>query len=68
MQLAEGVDDKTWLFHLKRCDYSKWLRHALKDSELADKIESIEKDGSLTERESRHRVKEMILEKYTAPA
>ncbi len=68
VQLAEGVDDKTWLFHLKRCDYSMWLRHSLKDSELADEIESVEKDESLTEGESKHRVKEMILEKYTAPA
>ena len=68
VQIAEGVDQKTWLFHLKRSDYSSWLRSSLKDSELADQIESIEKDESLPERESRQRVKEMIQQKYTAPA
>jgi len=68
VQLAEGVDQKTWLFHLKRRDYSNWIRHSLKDLELADQIESIEKHESLTESVSRQRVKEMILEKYTVPS
>jgi len=68
VQIAEGVDQNTWLFHLRRSDYSSWLRSSLKDSELADQIESIEKDGTLPERESRQRVKEMIQQKYTAPA
>lgn len=68
VQLAEGVDDKTWLFHLKRGDYSNWLRLSLKDLELAAQIESIEKDQGLTEQQSRQRIKEAILEKYTAPA
>ena len=26
IQIADGVDDATWIFHLKRGDYSKWLR------------------------------------------
>jgi hypothetical protein len=58
----------TWLFHLKRGDYSNWLRLSLKDLELAAQIESIEKDQGLTEQQSRQRIKEAILEKYTAPA
>lgn len=68
VQLAEGVDQKTWLFHLKRHDYSRWLRQSLKDSELADQIEAIENDESIPEHESRQRVKESILQKYAAPA
>jgi HAD superfamily hydrolase (TIGR01484 family) len=66
--LAEGVDPKTWLFHLQRGDFSNWLRSSVKDSELADRIASVERDHSLSERASRQRVKEMIQEKYTAPA
>ena len=68
VQIAEGIDAETWLFHLKRGDYSNWLRHALKDEELADEIQSVENDGSLPDRESRERVKNAILAKYTAPA
>lgn len=67
VQIAEGIDAETWLFHLKRGDYSNWLRSALKDPELADEIEKIEKHGSLPDRESRRRVKEAIQAKYTAP-
>ncbi|MCU1260925.1 MAG: phosphoglycolate phosphatase [Bryobacterales bacterium] len=68
VQLAEGVDPKTWLFHLKRGDYSNWFRHALKDAQIANEIESIEKDERLPEKESRQRIKDVILQKYTAPA
>src|SRR5262249_12127523 len=35
MQLAEGVDDETWLHHLRRGDYSSWFRFTIKDEELA---------------------------------
>lgn len=67
VQIAEGIDEQTWLFHLKQHDYSRWLRDYLKDPELADEIEEIENAG-LPERESRERVKEKILDKYSAPA
>jgi HAD superfamily hydrolase (TIGR01484 family) len=68
VQLAEGIDEETWLFHLKRADYSNWLRHALKDPDLADQIQAVEQDASLPDRESRERIKNAILQKYTAPA
>jgi HAD superfamily hydrolase (TIGR01484 family) len=68
VQIAEGIDEETWSFHLKRGDYSKWLRDALKDTELAEEVEKVEQDESLPERESRDRIKQAILEKYTAPA
>jgi hydroxymethylpyrimidine pyrophosphatase-like HAD family hydrolase/energy-coupling factor transporter ATP-binding protein EcfA2 len=66
VQLAAGVDQNTWLFHLKRRDYSNWLRHSLKDPELAGQVESVENDQSLPEKASRERVKELILRKYTS--
>jgi hypothetical protein len=67
IQLAEGVDSATWVFHLRRNDYSTWLRHSLRDEELARQIEIIERDMKLPENESRVRVKDAILERYTAP-
>jgi hypothetical protein len=35
-QIAEGIDEETWLFPLYRGDYSRWFRKAVKDSYLAD--------------------------------
>ena len=36
LQLAEGVDDDTWMHHLREGDYSEWMRDAIKDTELAE--------------------------------
>lgn len=41
-QIAEGIDEETWLFHLRRQDYSKWFRDAVKDPYLADQASRIE--------------------------
>src|SRR5262245_36433512 len=35
MQLADGVDDETWLYHLRSGDFSNWFRSTIKDNELA---------------------------------
>jgi HAD superfamily hydrolase (TIGR01484 family) len=43
LELAEGVDDATWLHHLKGHDYSRWLREHVQDAELARQVEAIEK-------------------------
>ena len=68
LQIAEGIDDRTWLHHLRTGDYSKWLSDKIKDGELADDIACIEKDESLTPLESRRRIKEAIERRYTSPA
>jgi hydroxymethylpyrimidine pyrophosphatase-like HAD family hydrolase len=68
LQLAAGVDDKTWLHHLRAGAYSKWFRDAIKDEDLASEAGRVEADGSMSARESRMRIKEMIDRRYTAPA
>ncbi len=68
LQLAEGVDDGTWLYHLRAGDYSRWVRDAINDEELADEIAGIETDESLDPTESRMKVKAAIERRYTAPA
>jgi hydroxymethylpyrimidine pyrophosphatase-like HAD family hydrolase/GTPase SAR1 family protein len=35
MQLAEGVDDETWEYHLRNGDYAQWFQDCVKDEELA---------------------------------
>jgi len=68
LQLAEGIDDRTWLHHFRAGDCSRWLSDKIKDGELADDVARTEEDGSLTPLESRRRIKEAIERRYTSPA
>jgi energy-coupling factor transporter ATP-binding protein EcfA2 len=67
LQIGDGVDDETWLHHLKRHDYSTWVKLAIKNDELAGEIEAIEGDdnGAAV---SRKRIREAIEKVYTLPA
>ncbi|OQP52543.1 haloacid dehalogenase [Niastella yeongjuensis] len=64
-QMAAGIDEETWRYHLKRKDYSNWLRHSVHDEELAGLVNSIENDEPHVE-DSRHTIIELINERYTA--
>ena len=68
MQMADGVDEETWTFHLGRNDYSRWFREKIKDDKLAAEAEAIERDSSLSSEQSRQRIREAIEQFYTAPA
>ena len=68
MQIAEGIDDQTWLHDLRAGDYSHWLRDKINDGELAADVARIEGDAALTPLESRRRIKEAIESRYTSPA
>jgi hypothetical protein len=68
LQIAEGIDDRTWLHHSRAGDYSQWLRDKIKDDELADDVALTEEDETLTPRESRRRIKDAIECRYTSPA
>jgi HAD superfamily hydrolase (TIGR01484 family) len=67
LQIADGVDDDTWLHHLHQHDYSKWLRDAIKDEELAREAAAIEEED-LSPDQSRARIREVIEQRYTLPA
>jgi hypothetical protein len=68
LQLAEGVDDATWIYHLKRGDYSRWFRDAIKDETLAEQAARIEAMPNITPAESRRLIKAAVEEQYTLPA
>jgi hypothetical protein len=68
LQIAAGVDDRTWLHHLRAGDYSTWVRDAIKDAGLADEIAAVERDGALSAADSRARIKEAVDRRYTGPA
>jgi HAD superfamily hydrolase (TIGR01484 family) len=68
VQLAEGVDDGTWMYHLRCGDYSRWFREDIKDPELAADALRVEQEKSLNPRQSREKIREAIEQRYTAPA
>ena len=68
LQIAQGVDDLTWLHHLRAGDYSRWLAESIKDPELASDVALIEKNENLDASESRARAKEAIDRGYTGAA
>jgi HAD superfamily hydrolase (TIGR01484 family) len=68
MQMADGVDDETWLHHLQANDYSRWVREAIKDDELAEELRGIEDDPARDPAATRRSVREAIERRYTAPA
>jgi hypothetical protein len=67
MQIADGVDDETWLHHLRNGDFSNWFRMTIKDDELADEAAQVEQNQSLSAKESRAAVRAAIEKRYTAP-
>lgn len=68
LELADGVDDSTWLFHLRAGDYSRWVSQELKDEHLADDIEGVERQSGASAAESRRRVRALIEARYAPPA
>ena len=67
LQMAAGVDDETWLHHLRLNDYSKWFRTAIKDDALADDAFTIEGEGGDAQ-VTRARITAVVQARYTAPA
>ena len=67
LQLADGVDDETWEFHLQEGDYSRWFQECIKDENLAAVAQRIEK-LRLTPKESRGLIRTAVEQNYTLPA
>jgi HAD superfamily hydrolase (TIGR01484 family) len=67
LDLADGVDDDTWRYHLGRGDVSEWLKVAVKDEALAVQVAAIER-GQDDAAQSRRKIRELIEALYTLPA
>lgn len=68
MELAAGVDDETWQYHLSRADYSRWFRDVIKDDDLASDAEAVEGDEDLAREAAVAALRTAIEERYTLPA
>ncbi|MHB1131790.1 MAG: HAD family hydrolase [Chloroflexota bacterium] len=66
LQMAEGVDDETWLFHLRRGDYERWLRRSFGDEGLALEVEEARRLAGDDPLASRALVKRAIERRYAA--
>ncbi len=67
-RIADGVDEETWSYHLRRGDYSRWLAGSVKDEELSAEVAEVEQDPGGSVDDARKRVRELIEARYTAPA
>jgi hydroxymethylpyrimidine pyrophosphatase-like HAD family hydrolase len=68
MQLGEGVDEATWMHHLRAHHYSAWIKDAIKDDVLAQSFREIEGQPDVPVKESRRLIRAAIEERYTLPA
>jgi hypothetical protein len=72
LQMAEGVDDDTWLHHLHAGDYARWFREGIKDPALAEEAEQLatrsRAEDGLSPEESRKLIRAAVERLYTQPA
>jgi hydroxymethylpyrimidine pyrophosphatase-like HAD family hydrolase len=66
-QIAQGIDEESWMFHLRRGDYSRWFRHSIKDDYLADEAQRVERRPDLAAWQTRQMIRELISARYTLP-
>lgn len=66
-QIAQGIDESTWMFHLHHGHYSRWFRYAIKDDYLADETERVERRTDLAPWQTRQMIEELINARYTLP-
>jgi len=66
-QIAEGIGEETWMFHLRRHDYSRWMRDVIKNDDLAAAVEDIERRFDLDPAQTRAMVRAAVEARYTLP-
>ncbi len=68
LQMGDGVDEETWLYHLREGDFARWFSEVIKDPELAAEVERISDDESVTVEEGRRRIRAEIEQRYILAA
>ena len=66
-QIAQGIDEATWMFHLQRGDYSRWFGDAINDEFLANEAQRIERRADLTPWQTREAIRKLVNARYTLP-
>lgn len=68
LELAGGVDDATWLHHLRGGEYSKWIREAIRDEDLAREVAEAEARYTRDPAAGREAVRKAVEQRYALPA
>lgn len=68
LQIADGIDDATWDYHLRQGDYARWFRDCIKDDGLAAEADRVAKLPRITPTESRALIRTAVERDYTLPA
>jgi hypothetical protein len=68
LQLGDGVDDATWLHHLRAGDYSRWFRDVIRDEDLAAETSRVERDLQLDAQATRAAIHAAVEQRYTHSA
>jgi HAD superfamily hydrolase (TIGR01484 family) len=68
LQMADGVDDETWSYHLRERDYSRWFRDCIKDEELAAEALRVEHLSGASPQQTRQLIRSAVEQRYTLPA
>lgn len=64
VRLADAVDDGTWLYHLRRGDYSRWFGQVIQDETLAREAARLEGLVDTSAGDSRHQITSVIAQRY----
>ena len=68
LQMADGVGDDIWEYHLHRGDYSRWFEQGIKEEALTHEARRIEAMPGLAPAQSRAMMRAAIERVYTLPA
>jgi len=63
-RLANLVDDATWLYHLRRGDYSRWFEDVIQDEVLAHETALLEGPDGASAEDSRRHITWTIVQRY----
>lgn len=64
LNLGEGVDDATWLYHLKKGDYTEWFREVISDAALVELTQQLEGEREIDLDEGRARLRQAVESRY----
>jgi hypothetical protein len=67
LQTADGVDNETWLHHLRNGDFADWFRRVIKDDALAAEAERIAGLSNLSPLDGRQLLRTAVERDYTLP-
>lgn len=66
-EIAAGVDESTWAYHLHAGHYSQWMSRVIKDPDLAREVAAVERRRDLAHDESLRLVRDAIDRRYMLP-